>query len=196
MRALTARFDAQLERAPVPPPESLAYRAQLDAEAQRLAGAHDAAAWRAAQERWTALGFPFHAAVCAWRRAEALLAAGSDRAAARELLAEAQRIAVELGARPLADQVEALARRARLALDGGGRREETESAAERAGITPRELEVLSLMAEGRTNREIGAALFISEKTASVHVSNILGKLGAANRGQAAAIAHQLGVVPH
>jgi DNA-binding NarL/FixJ family response regulator len=54
--------------------------------------------------------------------------------------------------------------------------------------------VLALIAEGRTNREIGAALFISEKTASVHVSNILSKLGAANRGQAAAIAHQLGVV--
>jgi len=53
--------------------------------------------------------------------------------------------------------------------------------------------VLRLVAEGRTNREIGKALFISPKTASVHVSNILGKLGVKSRVEAAGIAHRLGL---
>jgi DNA-binding CsgD family transcriptional regulator len=61
------------------------------------------------------------------------------------------------------------------------------------GLPHREREVLSLVAEGRTNGEVGAALFITTKTASVHVSNILAKLGVANRGEAAAVAHRLGI---
>jgi len=59
------------------------------------------------------------------------------------------------------------------------------------GLTPREREVLALVADGRTNRQIAEALFISAKTASVHVSNILAKLGVANRAEAAAVAHRL-----
>ncbi|NVI90343.1 response regulator transcription factor, partial [Actinomadura sp. BRA 177] len=59
------------------------------------------------------------------------------------------------------------------------------------GLTPREFEVLRLVAEGRSNRDIAEALFISVKTASVHVSNILGKLDVASRGEAAATAHRL-----
>ena len=65
---------------------------------------------------------------------------------------------------------------------------------ERTGLSPRELDVLALLADGRTNREIAGALFISEKTVSVHVSRILAKLGAGNRAEAAAIAHRLGLV--
>jgi DNA-binding NarL/FixJ family response regulator len=65
--------------------------------------------------------------------------------------------------------------------------------ADRLGLTAREREVLALVAAGRTNRQIGEELFISEKTAGVHVSNILGKLGVAGRGEAAAVAHQLGL---
>jgi DNA-binding NarL/FixJ family response regulator len=79
--------------------------------------------------------------------------------------------------------LEALARQTRLSAD----------ATERTGLTPRELEVLALVAEGRTNPQIAAELVISEKTASVHVSRILAKLGAANRTEAAAIARRLGV---
>jgi DNA-binding NarL/FixJ family response regulator len=63
------------------------------------------------------------------------------------------------------------------------------------GLTPREHEVLALVATGRTNREIGSELFMSEKTASVHVSRILQKLGVANRAEAAGVAHTLGVKP-
>jgi DNA-binding NarL/FixJ family response regulator len=61
-------------------------------------------------------------------------------------------------------------------------------------LTPREREVLALVADGRTNRQIAQELFITDKTASVHVSNILGKLGASNRGEAAALAHKAGAV--
>ena len=61
------------------------------------------------------------------------------------------------------------------------------------GLTRREVEVLVLVAEGRTNRQIGQALFITPKTAGVHVSRILAKLGVAGRGEAAAIAHRLGL---
>jgi DNA-binding CsgD family transcriptional regulator len=188
--ALRERFDSQLGEVPHPMPEALAFRSQLEAELRRLEGDGAAEAFGEARERWAALGFPFHAALCAWRRAEALL---PERDQVGDLLAEAHGTAVELGARPLAEAIEGLARRARLALKSD-EEPQAVSALERTGITPRELEVLALIAEGRTNREIGAALFISEKTASVHVSNILSKLGAANRGQAAAIAHQLGVV--
>ncbi|MGH8991685.1 MAG: helix-turn-helix domain-containing protein, partial [Acidimicrobiia bacterium] len=61
-------------------------------------------------------------------------------------------------------------------------------------LTRRELQVLALVAEGRTNRQVADGLFISEKTASLHVSHILAKLGVASRGQAGALAHRLGLV--
>jgi DNA-binding CsgD family transcriptional regulator len=186
--ALLARLDDRLIDGGVPEPA--AYRAQVAAELTRLLDTPEPAAWEDARRRWRRLGFPFHAAVCGWREAEALLLAGADRARVAELLADAGRQAETLGARPLAAAVQALARRARIAIDvaGDGGRE-----APPAGLSPRELEVLRLMAEGHTNREIGAALFISEKTVSVHVSRILAKLGAANRAEAATIAHRLGV---
>jgi DNA-binding NarL/FixJ family response regulator len=104
-----------------------------------------------------------------------------------------------MGARPLQDEIEALARRARVALEpaggapvkaGGEARPPTST----LGLTPRERDVLALVAVGRTNRQIAEELFISESTAGVHVSNIIGKLGASNRVEAAAIAHRLGIV--
>ena len=90
---------------------------------------------------------------------------------------------------PLRTAVEALARRGR--LDVGGVRATEPGAV----LTPREAEVLPLLAQGRTNRQIGAELYISEKTASVHVSNILAKLGANGRTEAVAIAAQRGLLP-
>jgi DNA-binding NarL/FixJ family response regulator len=107
--------------------------------------------------------------------------------------------AVALGARPLRDEVEALARRARIPLDapsvGGAEADGAEpSAAERVGLTSRELDVLRLAAGGSTNREIGEALFISQKTVSVHISRILAKLDARTRVEAAGMAHRLGLL--
>jgi DNA-binding NarL/FixJ family response regulator len=104
-----------------------------------------------------------------------------------------------MGVPPLLGEIDALARRARLAIEapaapaGDDDVPVVESPADQLGLTPRELEVLLLVAAGRTNREIGAELFMSEKTASVHVSRILAKLGVGGRVEAAAVAHRLGL---
>jgi DNA-binding CsgD family transcriptional regulator len=115
--------------------------------------------------------------------AEILRASGDTAAADREReLAAAT--ATALGATPL------LARLGVAEPDpGGDRRTYSES----GGLTPRELEVLDLIAAGRSNSEIGQQLFISRKTASVHVSNILAKLGAATRTEAVALARRRGL---
>jgi DNA-binding NarL/FixJ family response regulator len=101
-------------------------------------------------------------------------------------------VAVRRGARPLCEHIRAYASRARLELDRGGAPATGAQALERLELTARELEVMALLAAGRTNREIAADLVISEKTASVHVSHILAKLGVRNRVEAAALAHTLG----
>jgi DNA-binding NarL/FixJ family response regulator len=113
-----------------------------------------------------------------------------DRDGAADRLARAAPLADRLGASPLREQIGSLARRARLSLPAGP------ADAQRPGVlslTARETEVLRLVAAGRSNRDIAAELFISGKTASVHVSNIMAKLGAASRTEAAAIAHQAGL---
>ena len=96
--------------------------------------------------------------------------------------------------RPLLDEVEALAARAR--IDVGPESDALTPAREAppAGLTARELEVLRLVAVGRTNRQIAAELFITETSAGLHVSNILSKLGVANRSEAAAVAHRLSLL--
>lgn len=99
-------------------------------------------------------------------------------------------VAVELGARPLREAIESLARRARIGLEGV---DTADDAADRLGLTPREREVFALLADGRSNRQIGEMLFMAESTAGVHVSNILGKLGVTRRSEAAAVAHRLGL---
>ena len=171
------------------------------AELTRLVDEPDPALWQAAAERWEAIGFPHPAAYARFHAAEAALAAdGRDDAAEHALLA-AWSTADALGARPLAEVAARLAQRARIPLPGAGPagRAGTTGAAEvdatpAAGLTPRELEVLALVAEGKTNRQIGEQLFISQKTASVHVSRLLAKLGAATRGEAAAIARRAGLL--
>jgi DNA-binding CsgD family transcriptional regulator len=105
-------------------------------------------------------------------------------------LREAYELAAELAAVRLCTQIEALARRARIVVSNEG---SPMASSARFGLTNREAEVLALVAAGRTNREIADELFISAKTASVHVSNILAKLGVANRGSAAAKARELGL---
>jgi DNA-binding CsgD family transcriptional regulator len=101
-----------------------------------------------------------------------------------------------LGAGLLDREVVALAQRGRLATEATvtSRPSEQDGASSRFGLTAREAEVLELIALGRTNREIADALFITVKTAGTHVSNILGKLGVAGRGEAAALAHRTGLI--
>jgi ATP/maltotriose-dependent transcriptional regulator MalT len=144
-------------------------------------------AWDEAAAAWDGLGEPYPRAQALLRAAEAALARG-DRDGAAERLQRAASAAAELGTRPLGEQITLLARRARIQLAG---EELPEEPAGDLGLTERELEVLRLVAAGRSNREIAGELFISPKTASVHVSNILSKLHVGSRGEAAATAHAL-----
>ena len=175
-------------------PEPLAFEAVCLAELSRADGRPDPEAWAGAADRFAALRLPFELGYARWRQAEALILGAGDRAGAGEALREAAEIAVTLPAPLLAAEVDGLARRARVSLDSPPRATPESSAGERLGLTARELTVLALVAEGHTNREIGASLFISEKTASVHVSRILAKLGVRSRVEAATAAHRLGLV--
>ena len=171
-------------------PEGRAWMKRLDAETLRA--------------RWLA-GVdvpPLDVLVETWREAEVLfedfgdvhelarvrvvlasiLRAGGDPAAARQVADAARETAHRLGARPLLDELRALG-------STPARGDVTTDT-----LTAREREILALVAEGRSNGEIGKQLFISAKTVSVHVSNILGKLGAAGRTEAAAIARRRGLL--
>ena len=108
-------------------------------------------------------------------------------------LRAAHAVAVRIGAQPLARELELLAQRVRLDLAPPplGDRDGDRGPGEALGLTAREAEVLTLIARGFTNREIADALVISVKTASVHVSHILSKLGVPNRREAAAVADRL-----
>jgi DNA-binding CsgD family transcriptional regulator/tetratricopeptide (TPR) repeat protein len=166
-----------------------AFRKTMLAECQRAEGTLELAVWDEVAAAWQALGQPYETAQALLRSAEAAVA-GGDREGAADRLARAESYVAELQARPLLDEIHALARRARIStprLTGDDSREPWE----RLGLTAREAEVLRLVAAGRSNREIATELFISIKTASVHVSNILGKLGVGSRGEAAATAHRL-----
>ncbi len=174
-------------------PNAAGWLALAEAEAERARGEARPEAWSEAAATWERLERPPLAAYCRWRQAEALVAAGAPRTEASVPLREAHAVAARIGARPLARELELLAQRARLdlippdaeATDGKQGLEEI------LGLTPREAEVLTLVARGYTNREIAATLVISVKTAGVHVSHILRKLDAPNRLEAAAIAHRL-----
>ncbi|MEU4010498.1 AAA family ATPase [Streptomyces pseudogriseolus] len=173
----------------------------LRAELRRAEGRSDPDAWSEAVAALEPLGRPHDLACVRLRLAEALLAAGGgedQRARATELLRLVDAVACHLGAAPLARDAALLARRGRLALTPAPR-EETAPApadpAEALGLTSRERDVLRLVTAGHTNRRIAEELFISPKTASVHVSNILAKLGVSGRGEAAAVAHRLGLFP-
>ena len=172
------------------------------AEEGRRTGAPDPDAWAAAATALVEAGEPYLAAYCRYREAEAVLAGPGDRARADTILRETRTWAARVGAEPLRRDVASLARRARLDLADppspadappvGARR--TAAPADPYRLSPRERDVLALLVEGRTNREIGATLFISEKTASSHVTHILDKLGVASRGAAAALAVRGGLV--
>jgi DNA-binding CsgD family transcriptional regulator len=171
-----------------------ALEATIAAEHARAEGRSEPSLWDHAARAWEERRTPFQAAHARWRQAEAALAR-RDRAQGAEALLAAHATAAGLGAGALRSEIEALARRARIELSAPEEAEPTTpAAAAEFGLTPRELEVLEHLALGQTNRQIADELFISIKTAGVHVSHILSKLGAANRSEAGAIAHRLGLV--
>ncbi|MEU2053698.1 helix-turn-helix transcriptional regulator [Streptomyces bungoensis] len=175
-----------------------AYDRWTRAELLRADGRDSAAAWAEAVTAFECLDRPYDLARVRHRLAQALLAHGGEeeRERALELLRLAGAVAGHLGARPLADAVARLAQRARLTLTHAPRRALAPAdPADALGLTSRERDVLRLVSAGRTNRQIAEELFISPKTASVHVSNILAKLGVSGRGEAAALAHRMGLFP-
>jgi ATP/maltotriose-dependent transcriptional regulator MalT len=172
-------------------PAVAAYRAMQQAE--QLRGQVGAApAWEAAVSACEQAEDAWPRAYTRFRWAEALCAAG-DREAAAAPLREAHTEASRLGAAPLAEDILALARRSRLSLSDEVPGQLAPVVPEPFGLTDREREVLTLVAAGRSNGQIAKELFISPKTASVHVSNILAKLGVAGRVEAAGVAHRLGL---
>jgi len=177
-------------------PNAGGWLALAEAEHERAHGAARPESWFDAAASWERLERPPLSAYCRWREAEALVAAGASRVEASVPLREAHAIAERIGARPLLHELETLARRARIDLtppDAESNRDESLAGA--LGLTRREAEVLALIARGYTDREIAETLVISVKTASVHVSHILGKLGVPNRREAAAIVHRLAPPP-
>jgi DNA-binding CsgD family transcriptional regulator len=173
---------------------SPAERASWDAERTRLAGASDPEAWSRAAKTWTGLSCPHRAGYAWWRQAQAQLDAGQPAAAAATALRAAA--ATADGHAPLLAQVRLLAERARIPLQAAATQTPPPTAAPaHYGLTGRELAVLRLLAAGRSNAQIGAELYISPSTASVHVTSILRKLGVSSRVQAAALAERAGLLP-
>jgi DNA-binding CsgD family transcriptional regulator/tetratricopeptide (TPR) repeat protein len=175
-----------------------ALEATIAAEHARAEGKSEPSLWDSAARAWEERRTPSPAAHARWRQGEAALAR-RDRVQGADALRAAHATAVSLGAAGLRSEIEALARRARIELSAVESvaveaQPATPAAATEFGLTPRELEVLEHLALGQTNRQIADELFISIKTAGVHVSHILSKLGAANRSEAGAIAHRLGLV--
>jgi DNA-binding CsgD family transcriptional regulator/tetratricopeptide (TPR) repeat protein len=174
--------------------------ATVEAERTRLEGQSDPAAWLAAADAWTAVPMPYPAARARARAGEAILLVRGSREEAGRHLREAHAAATALGALPLRTAIESIGTRSRLAVDTpvAEAAEPAEAPAtapaavrgpaEILGLSAREWEVLELVAAGRSNAEIADSLFISPKTASVHVTHILDKLGVNNRVEAATIA--------
>jgi DNA-binding NarL/FixJ family response regulator len=169
-------------------------------EAARARGGDDANAWRSIAEAWRELRIPYPATYATWRQARCLFRL-RRRPLAASLLVSAHQDAVSLKAIPLVRQIEELGRRTRTsltAIDDGSELTRAAKAtglpdhaapfeAAMAALSDREREVVALVAEGHSNREIADELFITERTAAAHVSSILGKLGASRRTEAAAL---------
>ncbi len=198
--ALMARFDRHAAAVTERHPASAHLRAdrlQVLADHGRATGRDDPTAWAAAAAAWSSLDHRFDEAVARWRGAAAALAAGGASATpAREALRTAHRLACGMGARPLVAAIEELAARGRIALEPHDGAPGDDPVPHDLGtLTAREREVLALLAAGRSNGEIAERLFISSKTASVHVTNIKNKLGVENRVEAATLATRLGIAP-
>jgi DNA-binding CsgD family transcriptional regulator/tetratricopeptide (TPR) repeat protein len=171
-------------------PDAVGWQAVAEAEYGNVAGRPEPRRWETAATAWEQRDRPYPAAYCRWQHAVALLTTASTGPEATSSARSAHRVATRLRAWPLQREVELLAQRARLDLVGRQRVEQP-NGMKALGVTAREVEVLHLLGRGYTNRQIADELTISIKTASVHVSHILRKLGVSRRLQAAAVAHQL-----
>jgi DNA-binding CsgD family transcriptional regulator/tetratricopeptide (TPR) repeat protein len=163
------------------------------AELSRLRGDSSPAEWVELVRAWDDIGAQYESAYARWRLADLLLKgperqAASTRAQARILMTAARGAASEMRADPLVAQIDALSRRAHVSLVAERPAQSAVSEVDHFGLTDREVEVLRLVADGFSNGQIGQALFISRKTASVHVSNILRKLDVSSRLEAATMA--------
>ncbi len=160
--------------------------AEIEVRTARAEQSGDVASWRDVATAWEQLGDPYRAAYAHLRSAEALLATGSDRDEVAVHLGEALATSRRIGADALVSRAEDLGRRARLRV---------EAAPENPyRLTAREAEVLRLVADGLSDREIGARLFISHRTVERHVSNLLSKLDAARRSELVATALREGLL--
>ncbi|MEU1669061.1 AAA family ATPase [Streptomyces sparsogenes] len=194
--AAVERIRKAMEDQPVFAPLWAAQALMIEAELLTAEGRDATAHWTKAVAATEQLEAPLLLATARLRLAEALITqrGTESRQTAGDLLRQAEAVARELGAAPLETEITTLAGRARIPLrQADGQTDPSTTPAAALGLTARERDVLRLVAAGRSNRQIAEELFISPKTASVHVSNILAKLGAAGRGEAAAIAHRRGV---
>jgi DNA-binding CsgD family transcriptional regulator/tetratricopeptide (TPR) repeat protein len=191
-----------LQEAEAAAPELLVLVDVSRAEYARLVGTWDVDQWSAVVEGWGRLRRPWETAYAHWRLAEGLLATRAPKERVATALRAAHATAVDLGAAPLSTGIELLAQRSRIDVQERDvhrstveeRARQSTSHTDGLGLTAREIQVLALVARGLTNKQIGEALFISSKTAGVHVSNILAKLGVARRVEAAAIAQRFGLL--
>ena len=206
---LRERFEVLAKRATTP--SARAWVATASAEASRIDGSSDPKPWAGAIAAWDAVPDPTEAAYSRYRFAEAALRRSGIKADVATELEAAWRSAVRLGAAPLRADIEVLAKRARISLDVAapdktaataqlpagkpGSQAGSEARVVSAhGLSAREIEVLRLVAAGRSNGEIADRLFIARKTAGVHVTHILDKLGVSNRVEAAMAAARMGLV--
>ena len=176
---------------------NMAFRSLMDLELASIGEPIDPDAAGETIELLESCGFGYEAALVRLLTIDALLASGADRARLEAEVVDLAEIATTRGTAWIADRVASLVRAARLKVDLRQEPPPTDQALDTIGyphdLTDREVEVLSLLAEGLTNKTIGQRLYVSPRTVSTHVSNLLAKLGVTNRGEAAAIYHRLGI---
>lgn len=170
-------------------PQAAAWLWTARGEVSRISREPDPVAWKEAERLWGAVGRPYERAYALWRMSEALDRTGS-RSRAVEAVAEAKGIAERLGATALLGEIGEWAQRARLLRPDLPAQLPTAF----SSLTQREFEVLLLMSGGASNKQIANELAISSRTVAVHVSNVLRKLRARSRTEAAMLAERAGLV--
>ena len=190
-------FEAAVAQLEVSNPAAEGFRAMCAGEHARYSAVHDPRLWAAAADIWRGIDRAYELSYSLLRLGEAEVLSG-QRAAGERAVAEALALATRIGAAPLRRQAEQFARQARLSVQPELSQESpepdgSEDRLAQYGLTAREVDVLLMLADGLSNPQIGKALFISPKTASVHVSNILSKLDVSGRVEAATLVHRLGL---